>query len=50
MRTNKAMMAIKADAFHRGIRASIRALERETPLARGSIEVLKSLLVAAGGK
>jgi hypothetical protein len=41
--------AVEFDAFHRGIQASIRALQRETPLAKGSITVLRDLLAAAGG-
>jgi hypothetical protein len=41
---DRAALASEFDAFHRGMNAALRLLERETPLAVGSIEKLRTLI------
>ena len=41
--TDRAVLAQEFDAFRRGLSAGIRLLERETPLAVGSIAKLREL-------
>lgn len=43
---DRAELAEDCAAFRRGVSASIRALQRQTPLAAGSIAVLQQLLDA----
>jgi hypothetical protein len=47
---DRAALAQEFDAFRRGVAASKRALEQETPLAVGSIGVLDRLLAFIGAK